>query len=74
MVEDYNSIAKFKTDIVSHLNDIENMWCSHYPDYKPFISHGHGTSEHEESDSLNNLSIQDDRFVNNQISDQYPFI
>jgi len=71
MVEDYNSVAKFKSDVVTHLNEIENMWCTHFPDYKPFISPCN--SEHEESNSLNELNIQDDRFVNSQIADQYPF-
>jgi len=72
MVEDYNIVAKFKADIVAHLNGVENTWSSCNPDYKPFISHGN--SEPEESDCLNDLSIHDDRFDNSQIADQYPFI
>lgn len=68
MIEDYNSVDKFKSDVVAHLNEYENMWCSHHPNYKPFISHGHNDSTNEELDSLNELNIQEDP----QIADQYP--
>jgi hypothetical protein len=69
MVEDYNSVAKFKSEVVANLNEYENMWSSNYPDYKPFISYSHSDSVNEELDSLNELNIHDDR----QIADQYPF-
>jgi len=69
MVEDYNSVAKFKSEVVANLNDYENMWSSNYPDYKPFISYNQSDLVHEELDSLNELNIHDDR----QIADQYPF-
>lgn len=73
MIEDYNTVEKFKSDVVTNLNEYENMWSSHYPNYKPFISYGHAESRNEELDSLNDLNIQDDRFINSQIADQYPF-
>lgn len=72
MVEDYNTVAKFKSDIVAKLNEYENVWSSNF-DYKPFISYDHGDSQgdlvNEELDSLNNLNVQDEI----QIADQYPF-
>lgn len=69
MVEDYNSVAKFKSEVVANLNDYENMWSSNYPDYKPFISYNDSDSVNEELNPLNELHIHDDR----QIADQYPF-
>ncbi|KAL5244315.1 hypothetical protein ACI65C_011725 [Semiaphis heraclei] len=66
MVEDYNSVAKFKSEVVANLNDYENMWSSNYPDYKPFISYSDSDSLNEELNSLNELHIHDDR----QIADQ----
>lgn len=69
MVEDYNSVAKFKSEVVANLNDYENLWSSNYPDYKPFISYSDSDSVNEELNSLNELHIHDDR----QIADQYPF-
>lgn len=73
MVEDYNTVDKFKSDVVANLNEYENMWSSHYPNYKAFISNGQAESTNEKLDSLNDLNIQDDRFVSSQIADQYPF-
>lgn len=73
MLEDYNIVDKFKSDVVANLNEYENMWSSRYPNYKAFISYGQAESTNEELDSLNDLNIQDDRFVNSQIADQYPF-
>jgi len=70
MVENYNTVNKFNLEVNANLNKYENMWCSNFPDYKPFISYGHGGSENEELDSsLNSLNVQDDK----QIADQYPF-
>nr|BAH72083.1 ACYPI22671 [Acyrthosiphon pisum] len=66
MVEDYNSVAKFKSEVVANLNDYENMWSSNYPDYKPFISYSDYDSVNEELNSLNDVHIHDDR----QIADQ----
>lgn len=71
MVEDYNNVDKFKSEIVDTLNKYENIWASNCPDYKPFISYPHGSSVNDELDSsLNNLIIEDKR----QIEDQYPFL
>lgn len=69
MVEDYNSVAKFKSEVVAHLDEYENMWSSKYPDYKPYISYVHSDSVNEKLESLDELNIHDDR----QIADQYPF-
>lgn len=69
MVKDYNSVTKFKSEVVTFLNEYENMWSSHCSNYKPYISSGHGDFSNEESEPYNNLNIQDDR----QIADQYPF-
>lgn len=68
MVEDYNSVDKFKTEVIANLDKYENMWSSN-SDYKPFISHGHGDTANEGLDSLNILNIQDDKLL----TDQYPF-
>lgn len=69
MAEDYNSVDKFKSEVVAHLNEYENLWSSLHPDYKPFTSFGHPYSTNEKLDSLDDLNIQDER----QIADQYPF-
>lgn len=70
MVEDYNTVAKFKSDIIANLNEYENMWSSHYPDYKPFISCGRSDSADENLEDFLDLNVQDNR----KIADQYPFI
>jgi len=62
MVDDYNSVDKFKSDIVANLNEYEKMWSSQYSDYKPFISYSHDATGNDELDSsFNDLNIQDDR-------------
>lgn len=68
IMEDYNTVDKFKSDIVTKLNELENVWSSNF-DYKPFISSDNGHSNLV-NDGLDSLNIQDDR----QIVDQYPFI
>lgn len=67
MVENYNSVDKFKSEIVANLNKYENMWSSSCPDYKPFISYDRGGLANEELDSSLNVES------NKQIADQYPF-
>ncbi|XP_050523199.1 uncharacterized protein LOC126895408 [Daktulosphaira vitifoliae] len=37
MIEDYNFIAKYKSDINDKLDELENTWSNQYPCYKPFI-------------------------------------
>lgn len=70
MVEDFNTVDQFKSEVVASLNKYENIWSSTNVNYKPFISYGHGGSTNEElNSSFNGLDIQDDR----QIADQYPF-
>lgn len=69
MVEDYNSVEKFKSEVVAHLNEYENTWSSLHSDYKPFTSFGHPYSTNEKLDSLDDLNIQNEK----QIADQYPF-
>lgn len=69
MVEDYNSVAKFKTEIVANLNEYENAWSSHYSNYKPFVSYNRSDLADEELADFLDLNVRDDR----QIADQYPF-
>lgn len=69
MVEDYNSVDKFKSEVVDILNEYENTWSSLHSNYKPFTSFGHPYSTNENLDSLDDLHIQEER----QIADQYPF-
>lgn len=70
MVEDFNIVDKFKTEIVDNLNEIENMWTSRNPDYKPFKLPTTEDSPIKELNSIKDLNIQEEK----QIGDQYPFI
>lgn len=70
MVDDFNIVDNFKSEIVDNLNEIENMWAFRNPDYKPFKLLDHDNSPNEELNSNKDFNIQEGK----QIEDQYPFI
>lgn len=70
LLEDFNTVDRFKSEVEVYLNDCENTWSSRFSDYKPFISYDCSSTANKGLDEFSDLSVQDDR----QIADQYPFL
>ncbi|XP_050443856.1 uncharacterized protein LOC126847567 [Adelges cooleyi] len=65
MVEDYNSVAKFISDVNGKLNEYENTWAAQYPNYKPFVSYNHNESVGVETE-FQELDLQEEKHIDDQ--------
>ncbi|XP_025409665.1 uncharacterized protein LOC112683035 isoform X2 [Sipha flava] len=66
LLEDFNTVNRFKSEVEVFLNDCENTWSSSFSDYKPFISYDSSSTTNKGLNGFSDLSIQDDI----QIADQ----
>lgn len=69
MIEDYNFIDNYKSDLNAKLDEIENTWSNQYQCYKPFSSTIPTETAGIETE-FQELHLQQEE---KQLADQYPF-